>query len=87
MRQYLNKWCNEHKKNDGTKYNIYRDGLRIYTTIDSRMQIYAEEAVKEHLTELQKTFFDHWKGKTAWSQFPQIITDAVKNRHDTGVGI
>lgn len=78
LRQYLNKWCNEHKKNDGSKYNIYRDGLRIYTTIDSRMQKYAEEAVKEHLTELQKTFFDHWKGKTAWSQHPEIITDAVK---------
>ncbi|HMT29549.1 MAG TPA: PBP1A family penicillin-binding protein [Bacteroidia bacterium] len=78
LRLYLNQWCNDHKKNDGTKYNIYRDGLRIYTTIDSRLQKYAEEAVKEHLTELQKTFFAHWKGKTAWSQQPQIITDAMK---------
>jgi penicillin-binding protein 1A len=78
LRMYLTKWCNEHSKTDGTKYNIYRDGLRIYTTIDSRMQQYAEEAVKEHLTELQKTFFDHWKGKTAWSKFPEIITDGVK---------
>jgi penicillin-binding protein 1A len=78
LRLYLAKWCNEHRKNDGTKYNIYRDGLKIYTTIDSRMQQYAEEAVKEHLTGLQKTFFDHWKGKTAWAQFPEIITNGMK---------
>lgn len=78
LRLYLAKWCDEHRKNDGTKYNIYRDGLKIYTTIDSRMQQYAEEAVKEHLTALQKTFFDHWKGKKAWAQHPEIITNAVK---------
>jgi penicillin-binding protein 1A len=78
LRLFLAKWCNEHRKNDGTKYNIYRDGLKIYTTIDSRMQQYAEDAVKEHLTGLQKTFFDHWKGKTAWAQFPEIITNGMK---------
>lgn len=78
LRLYLAKWCDEHRKNDGTKYNIYRDGLKIYTTIDSRMQQYAEEAVKEHLTSLQKTFFDHWKGKKAWAQHPEVITNAVK---------
>lgn len=78
LRLYLNKWCNENPRNDGTKYNIYRDGLRIYTTIDSRMQKYAEEAVREHLTDLQKTFFDHWKGRVAWAKNPEIITDGVK---------
>ena len=78
LRLYLTRWCNEHKKSDGTAYNIYRDGLRIYTTIDSRMQKYAEEATREHLTELQKTFFEHWKGKTAWEETPEIITDAMK---------
>ncbi len=78
LRLYLSRWCNEHKKSDGTSYNIYRDGLRIYTTIDSRMQKYAEEATKEHLTDLQKTFFEHWKGKAAWSETPEIITDAMK---------
>lgn len=78
LRLYLNKWCNENPRNDGTKYNIYRDGLRIYTTIDSRMQRYAEEAVREHLTELQKVFFDHWKGRVAWAKNPEIITDGIK---------
>lgn len=79
LRQELLKWCKEHKKADGTPYNLYRDGLRIYTTIDTRMQRYAEEAVKEHMSELQKTFVDHWKGRVAWSEQPQIIEDAMKD--------
>jgi len=50
-------WCNKNFKSDGTPYNIYKDGLRIYTTIDSRMQRYAEEAVVEHLSfDLQQAF-------------------------------
>lgn len=56
-------WCNKNKKPDGTNYNLYTDGLRIYTTIDSRMQKYAEEAVTEHLsTSLQPSFYREWKG-------------------------
>jgi penicillin-binding protein 1A len=42
-------WCNKNKKSDGTAYNLYRDGIRIITTIDSRMQRYAEEALNTHL--------------------------------------
>lgn len=50
-------WCNKNLKSDGTPYNIYEDGLKIYTTLDSRMQRYAEEAVVEHLSlDLQKAF-------------------------------
>jgi len=50
-------WCNKNKKADDESYNIYRDGLKIYTTIDSRMQKYAEQAVKEHLgLDLQAAF-------------------------------
>ena len=51
-------------KSDGSKYNIYTDGLKIYTTIDSRMQRYAEEAVEKHFKELQATFFKEQKGRT-----------------------
>ncbi|QSE98343.1 penicillin-binding protein 1A [Fulvivirga lutea] len=47
-------------------YDLYEDGLKIYTTIDSRMQRMAEEAVKSHMTELQKVFNEHWKGKNPW---------------------
>ena len=57
-------WCAKNKKKDGTNYNIYTDGLKIYTTIDSRMQQYAEEAVTEHLSEyLQPQFFKEKKGR------------------------
>lgn len=50
-------WCNKNQKADGSPYNIYKDGLKIYTTIDSRMQKYAEQAVEEHLgLNLQKAF-------------------------------
>lgn len=56
-------FCNKNKKADGTPYNIYVDGLKIYTTIDSRMQTYAEEAVKEHIESLQKTFFREKRGR------------------------
>jgi penicillin-binding protein 1A len=63
LRDYMKKWCKEHKKPDGSNYNLYKDGLKIYTTINSKMQRYAEEAVKEWLTELQGKFFNHWKGR------------------------
>ena len=56
-------WIEKNPKPDGSKYDIYNDGLKIYTTIDSRMQQYAEEAVAEHLGgELQKAFFREKKG-------------------------
>lgn len=56
-------WCAKNKKKDGTNYNIYTDGLKIYTTINSRMQQYAEDAVKEHLGDyLQPIFFKEKEG-------------------------
>ncbi len=51
-------WCNKNTKADGTPYNLYKDGLKIYTTIDSRMQRYAEEAVVEHLSKTVQPLFD-----------------------------
>ncbi|MDL2303795.1 transglycosylase domain-containing protein [Bacteroides sp. OttesenSCG-928-D19] len=57
-------WCEKNKKRDGTNYSVYTDGLKIYTTIDSRMQQYAEEAVEEHLGGyLQDRFFKEKKGR------------------------
>ena len=56
-------WCAKNKKKDGTNYNIYTDGLKTYTTINSRMQQYAEDAVKEHLGDyLQPIFFKEKEG-------------------------
>lgn len=56
-------WIEKNPKPDGSKYDIYNDGLKIYTTIDSRMQRYAEEAVEEHMSKtLQPSFFSEKKG-------------------------
>ncbi len=60
---YLRKWCEEHRKPDGTKYDIYKDGLKIYTTIDSRLQKYGEEAVEQNCKFLQPLFFKELKNR------------------------
>jgi penicillin-binding protein 1A len=57
LRDYMKKWAEENKKPDGSDYNVYKDGLKIYTTIDSRMQLHAEEAVSKHMENLQEEFF------------------------------
>ncbi len=66
LRQELVELLKEHTHEDGTPYNLYTEGLKIYTTIDSRMQRYAEESVSEHMSLLQKDFDKHWKGKKPW---------------------
>jgi penicillin-binding protein 1A len=58
--KFLLKWGRENG------YDLYADGLKIYTTIDSRMQEYAEKAVAEHMKDRQKAFFEHWKGRNPW---------------------
>ncbi len=76
-------FCNKNKKPDGTPYNIYTDGLKIYTTIDSRMQKYAEEAVDQHMRELQKSFFKEKKNRS-YAPFARNISssdiDMIMNR-------
>lgn len=77
-------WCAKNKKKDGSNYNIYTDGLKIYTTVNSRMQAYAEEAVTEHLGGyLQDRFFaEKAKKKTApysW-RLPQAKVDEIIER-------
>ena len=66
-------FCRKNKKADGTSYDLYQDGLRIYTTIDSRMQRYAEKAVSEHMTDLQQRFFKEKKNKT-YAPFSRKLT-------------
>ena len=78
MRQWkenpLYGFCNKNHKPDGTPYDLYHDGLRIYTTIDSRMQKYAEEAVSEHMQDLQKSFFRE-KRKKSYAPFSMDLTE------------
>ena len=57
LQEFMKKWIRENPKADGSNYNIYRDGLKIYTTIDSRLQALGENAVSEHMINLQKEFF------------------------------
>lgn len=63
IRGQLKEWVKDHPKPDGSLYNLYTDGLKIYTTVDIRMQRYAEEAVAEHLSNLQRVFFKQIKGR------------------------
>ncbi|MBR9922960.1 MAG: penicillin-binding protein [Bacteroidetes bacterium] len=65
LRQELAALLKDYKKEDGTSYNLYTDGLKIYTTIDARMQQYAEESVAEQMKILQESFDQHWKGRKA----------------------
>ncbi len=75
-------FCQKNTKPDGTKYNIYTDGLKIYTTIDSRMQQYAEEAVDEHIQFLQKKFFQEKKGRS-YAPFSRLLSaDQIKSSMD-----
>lgn len=60
---FMRKWCDTHRKPDGTEYDIYKDGLKIYTTIDSRMQEYAQDAVEENCKYLQGMFFKELKNR------------------------
>ncbi len=69
-------WCNKNMRPDKTPYNLYTDGLKIYTTIDSRMQKYAEEAMQKHMKEsLQKDFFKEKKGRKK-APFSNDLTEA-----------
>ena len=76
-------FCEKNRKPDGSTYDIYQDGLKIYTTIDSRMQRYAEEAVSEHMQAQQKSFFKELKKKKnapfSWKLTQQEI-DGIMNR-------
>ncbi|MFT4734626.1 MAG: penicillin-binding protein 1A [Algoriphagus sp.] len=69
FREYLKRWIKDEIKNYGyAPEDIYTKGFKIYTTIDSRMQTYAEEAVAEHMSKLQETFYKHWNGQNPWVQ-------------------
>lgn len=85
LRGELNDWAKNTTRADGTPYNIYRDGLRIYTTIDSRMQRYAEEAVKEFMgNELQPLFVKHWKGQKN-APYSNVTADEIDHILETAM--
>ena len=86
LREELKKWCASNKKADGENYNLYTDGLKVYTTINSRLQTFAEQAVRGHISTLQKDFYNHWRGYSKapfpsdfkWDQINKIIDQGMK---------
>ncbi len=78
LRHELKAVLKEHPKPDGSTYNLYTDGLRVYTTIDARLQGYAERAVSTHMKKLQADFDNHWKGGNPLGD-RTILTTAMRN--------
>jgi len=78
LREELKKWCANHTKPDGSNYNVYTDGLKVHTTINSRLQQFAEEGMRTHISSLQKDFYKHWKGYTN-APYPEDFNDSLIN--------
>ncbi|HUP13364.1 MAG TPA: transglycosylase domain-containing protein, partial [Niastella sp.] len=78
--QEMKKWCKDHQKQNGDNYDLYRDGLKIYTTINPRMQLYAEEAVGKHISYMQKILNSqsNIKKGTVWNGREEILQAAMK---------
>lgn len=62
----LKKWLADYNQAHGTHYNLFTDGLKVYTTIDASLQAYAEQAVAQHMRDLQQAFDQHWSRRTLW---------------------
>lgn len=74
----LEKWAEESKKPDGTTYNLYTDGLKIYTTIDSRIQEHAEASMARNMAYLQDQFDKHWSSSKPWTTKASILEKEIK---------
>jgi penicillin-binding protein 1A len=72
LRIELINWCEENG------YNLYKDGLKIYTTINPTLQEIAEQVIAEKMKQQQKLFYAHWKGREPWGEFKEVLTSAMK---------
>ena len=86
LQKIMRKWVQKNPKPNGEQYNIFRDGLKLYVTVDSRMQQYAEEAIQEHMSNLQSYFFKEQKNNETApfydlekTEIDKIIERAKKN--------
>lgn len=77
IRNELLTWCRDHTNEKGESFNLYMDGLKIYTTIDSRLQRFAEEATIKQMTLLQDRFLKHWGNTDPWHNQPKVLDDAI----------
>ncbi|HEY0899551.1 MAG TPA: transglycosylase domain-containing protein [Sphingobacteriaceae bacterium] len=78
LRKEMLNWCLEHEKDGGENYNLYRDGLKIYTTINSKAQKAAETAVHQKMLALQAQFNRHWEGRNLWDGNKALIDTEIK---------
>jgi penicillin-binding protein 1A len=78
LRPELLAWCKKYNETHDTEINLYTSGLKIYTTIDSRLQRYAEEAVARQMKETQKRFDNHWANRNPWQHYPTLIEEAIQ---------
>ncbi|MDB5262816.1 MAG: penicillin-binding protein [Adhaeribacter sp.] len=78
LRLELAKWCTTHHKEDGQPYNLYTDGLKIYTTLHAGMQAHAEKAMRKRMALLQKQFDTHWKNRSPWGDKPEVLRSAMR---------
>lgn len=78
LRLELVAWCASQKKENGQPYNLYTDGLKIFSTLHSSMQAHAEEAVKNRMARLQKQFDEHWKGQAPWGRDTSVVQTALR---------
>lgn len=78
LRVELAEWCATRKKPGGDPYNLYTDGLKIYTTLDAKVQRQAERAVYVRMAALQKKFDAHWQGRQPWGNDASILTSAQR---------
>lgn len=82
VKEDVKKWCTQNKKPNGDKYNIHTDGLKIYTTINPVMQIYAEEAVARHIPYMQRTFLspqNNIRTGSVWKDHENVLERAMKD--------
>ncbi|MDI9357588.1 MAG: transglycosylase domain-containing protein [Phycisphaerales bacterium] len=89
----IKNWCKNHTKPDGSSYNLFKDGLKIYTTLNPYMQQYAEEAVEKHMAEMQTVFAEQpeivngavWNGRDNFLQSYMYNSDRWRNMSDNGI--
>ena len=81
LREDIRRWCKENTKADGEHYDIYEDGLKVFTTINPRMQLYAEEAVAKHMPVLQRVLSNQasLKNDKVWKGHENVLEAAMKN--------
>jgi penicillin-binding protein 1A len=79
VRMEMKEWLKTNFKPSGKEYDLYKDGLKIYTTLNYEMQQYAEKAVAKRLKHLQHEFDYQWRGEEPWSDVPIVLENAIKN--------